>query len=62
MDEDEKYALTQVNVTLNGRPARISGYKHEFARVYDIETLATFEWSWDAVERIVENGGHFKTS
>lgn len=47
-----------MRVTLNGKPARVSGYRLDFARVTDAAGLSA-EWSWSAVERILAKGGAF---
>ena len=53
--------LCQKVVRLNGKPARISGWAHDFAMVTDLETGLSAEWSWEAVQRVVDNGGEFKS-
>ena len=54
----EKYS--GVKVTLNGEPAKIVGFAMRFATIATLDPRgAHFEWSWDAVNRIVENGGAF---
>lgn len=53
--------LTQMVVTLNGEKARIGGAKLPFAVVTQIKSGLSAEWSWEAVERIVSNGGDFKS-
>lgn len=48
-------------VTLNGKPAVISGYRNPFAAVIQLSTGLSAEFSWEAVERIVAKGGEFKS-
>jgi hypothetical protein len=48
-------------VTLDGKPAVISGYKMPFATVTQLSTGLSAEWSWEAVERIVTKGGDFQS-
>lgn len=57
---DERYALIDARVTLNGKPAKISGARMQFAMVAALDGSMEFEWSWDAVARIVTAGGKFK--
>jgi hypothetical protein len=57
----DRYALIDARVTLNGNPARISGARLDFARVTDTVTGLSCEWAWETVERIVANGGAFKS-
>jgi hypothetical protein len=47
--------------TLDGHPAYVFGYGLEFARVYDTETGASYEWAWETVERVLLKGGAFKS-
>jgi hypothetical protein len=56
-------ALVGTAVTLNGRPAIVCGGE---ARHGWVRTLAasgpdcqSFQWSWDAIARIVAAGGRF---
>ena len=58
IDRDQ---LVNARVTLNGRPARISGTKLDFARVTDRETGLGCEWAWETVARIVAKGGAFQS-
>jgi hypothetical protein len=53
--------LCAAEVTLNGNPAIISGHRLSFAKVTDLTTGLSAEWSWTAVRRIVANGGAFTT-
>jgi hypothetical protein len=48
-------------ITLDGKPAVISGYRNSFAKVTQLSTGLSAEWSWEAVERIVAKGGKFKS-
>lgn len=54
---DERVALTQTPVTLDGRPARITGYRNDFAT----DPARSAEWAWLTVARIVARGGNFKS-
>ncbi len=49
--------------TLDGRPAKVVGRVNPFATVAPVESLddnyAGFQWSWEAVDRIMKAGGNF---
>ena len=57
---DERYDLIDARVTLNGKPAKISGARMQYAMVATLDGSMEFEWSWEAVARIVAAGGKFK--
>lgn len=57
----ERRALCEADITLNGRPAKISGACLDYAMVTDRESGLGAEWSWPAVQRIVAKGGAFST-
>jgi hypothetical protein len=58
----ERVALTGANVTLDGRPAKITGYRHQFATVTDrADPARSAEWAWPTVARIVVRGGNFRS-
>lgn len=57
----ERYALCEARVTLNGSRAKVTGARREFARVTDVATGLSAEWSWRAVALIVSRGGAFRT-
>lgn len=48
-------------VTLNGKPATVTGRLCSFAIVRTLDGSMAIEWAWPAVERIVANGGRFNT-
>lgn len=52
-------ALAAKPVTLNGQQATIGGVRKPFAVVTQLGTGLSAEWSWEAVERIVNRGGAF---
>lgn len=56
---EKRRALCEATVTLNGKPAKISGAQERYALVSDRETGLGAPWSWPAVELIVANGGSF---
>jgi hypothetical protein len=57
----EKMRLCGSQATLNGKPARISGYRRRFATVTQSSSGLSAEWSWQAVQRVVSKGGHFES-
>ena len=58
--EQRKEIMAQP-VTLNGKPATVSGGMTKFAVIRQLGGGLSFEWSWSAVARIVKNkGGEFK--
>lgn len=57
---EARRALCEAKVTLNGKRAKIMGARKQFATVAQFDTGLSAEWSWEAVARIVANGGNFK--
>lgn len=57
----ERLALCAAHITLNGKPAAISGARCDFATVTELPNGARYEWAWPTVARIVANGGTFKS-
>lgn len=66
LSTEEKAALCEAKVTINGLRARISGYALSWAKVTVTEGPfkgASAEWSWHTVKHVVENcNGEFKLS
>lgn len=60
MRNSERIALCSTKVTLNGKPAIITGYRTQFATVRTLDGTMRGEWAWETVKHIVDNGGHFK--
>lgn len=59
--EDERHALCEAKVTIDGRPAKVTGARLDFARVYDLESGLSCEWAWPTVAYVVKHkGGAFK--
>ena len=56
----EKQSLCGKPVSLNGTPAVISGAKGPFAHVRSLTKPYSGEWTWEAVRRIVADGGDFR--
>lgn len=61
VSEKEKRDLVAAKVTLNGRPAVISGIKEKFAKVRQIPSGDSAEFAWHTVRHIVGKGGKFKS-
>jgi len=54
--------LCEKEITLNGNPATISGWKNDFANITSLSTGERYEWSWETVDRIVTmRGGRFES-
>lgn len=58
-DLETRRALCGAEVTLNGNPAAVGGATRDFAIVTDKTTRLSAEWSWEAVQRVINNGGAF---
>lgn len=60
---EQRLAYCQSNVTLNGKPAAISGARCQFARVWELgNPTMSVEYSWYAVQRTIEErNGAFNT-
>ena len=61
MDKEMRHELCQHKVTLDGVPAVIGGVSNRFAKVTQLPHGLSAEWSWEAVARIVANGGNFRS-
>jgi len=49
-------------ITLNGEPAYISGYKHKYPLVVQKESGFAAHWSWSAIFHVCETkGGAFQS-
>jgi len=59
--EEKITKFQELDVTLDGQPARIMGYRNRFATVVTMPQGPSFDWSWEAIERIVQAGGNFKS-
>lgn len=57
----DRHSLVLSTAFLNGNKARISGIRNDFATVTDSTTNLSAEFAWATVERIVRNGGQFKS-
>jgi hypothetical protein len=55
MKYSERLALVDTQgITLDGEPAKIMGAMEDFATVAIFPNGYGFQWSWEAVKRIVE--------
>jgi hypothetical protein len=53
----------EISITLNGKPAVITGCRRDFAYVCQLRGTDASEWSWEAVRRILareKDPGAFK--
>ena len=58
----ERKRLTEIRVTLDGKPAVILGARADFATVAQIPDGLHYRWSWETVKHIVETeNGAFKS-
>ena len=46
---------------LNGKTATISGWANDFATIATLDGQQSFEWSWEAVDRIMRSGRQFNS-
>lgn len=53
--------LCNMPCTMNGKPAQVSGALLRFAVVSERDSGLACEFSWQAVERVLANGGAFKS-
>ena len=59
---DEKYTLIGSEVTLNGKPAKVSGRLQRFAMVRCLDGSEGYEYAWPTVKNIVLNKqGNFRS-
>lgn len=57
---ERKYELIEARVTLDGKPAKISGARQQFAVVATLNPDGpAVEFAWTTVARVVANGGQF---
>ena len=49
------------HVTLNGQPAAIKGVLCNHATVATLPDGPAFQFAWETVYRVIENGGQFKS-
>lgn len=60
--DERRKAYSGLRVTLNGKPARILGFRNRFGTVAQVPRGLSHEWSWDAIAHIVKNkGGRFRS-
>jgi len=58
---DQRRDLCSIDVTLDGKPARIAGAKLPFAIVREAQSTKSVEFAWETVVRIIANGGAFRS-
>jgi hypothetical protein len=58
---EQRYELCAAEVTLDGKRAKITGARLEFARVTVLPDGPGYEWAWPTVARIVAAGGRFQS-
>lgn len=58
--QDRAY-LCEATVSIDGYPARITGYMNDFAMVRARDNGISAEFAWETVARIVAKGGSFNS-
>lgn len=60
---DPKYAETWTgeSCTLNGKPAVVKGRLNAYGTVAALPDGESYEWSWAAIDRIMRQGGDFRS-
>ena len=58
---NERVALCNATATINGRPARVSGWGKDFATVTDMTLGLSCQFAWQTVALVVSKGGAFKS-
>ncbi|MHD0294348.1 hypothetical protein [Rhodococcus qingshengii] len=58
---EEKQALVGPGLTVNGHPAVVSGYQHEFATVTRKDDGMSAEFAWGTIERARSTGADLTT-
>jgi len=48
-------------ITLDNKPANVSGRLCKYATIWTQNNISGVQFSWQAVERIVSNGGNFRS-
>lgn len=61
VDTIDKLKLCSMPATLNGLRAAVSGVRAPFAKVTQISTGLSVEFSWPAAARIIAKGGDFQS-
>lgn len=57
-----RHALVLASVTLNGKPAQVTGIRNDYAMVRSLRgECAAVEVAWPTVESVVNSGGNFKS-
>jgi hypothetical protein len=57
----QKYDLIAAVVTLDGKPAKVSGALQPFATVAQLPSGNAVEFAWSTVARIVAKDGSFRS-
>jgi hypothetical protein len=62
MTLDEKRALCDAKVTLDGKRAKVQGACRDFPRVTMLRSGLSVEFCWATVARVVARGGNFRST
>lgn len=57
----KRQGFCNMKITLDGKPATITCPSYKFAVVVSADGKMKLEWTWEAVERIIANGGKFSS-
>lgn len=49
------------DLTINGNPAKVSGWNNQYAKVTDITTGLSAEWSWQTAVTIASTHKRFQS-
>jgi hypothetical protein len=62
MNTRDKRALADTTVTLNGKPAKVSGVANDYATVTDLANGTSHEYCWETVKHVIyTQNGAFKS-
>lgn len=59
MNDIDRYRAIATPVTLDDRPAKITGARNDFATVRSHDGKLTGEWAWQTAIRIADTHGRF---
>lgn len=59
--EEKRDAYSDLDVTLDGKPAQIMGFRNRFGTIAQYPRGASHEWAWETIYRIAKRGGDFKS-
>jgi hypothetical protein len=57
----DRHSLVLASVTLDGKPARVTGIRNDYALVMALRGETSAEFAWSTVASVVTQGGNFKS-